>query len=420
MSTVNKSDYDLIIVGGGLVGASLAISLAEQDCRIALIEASAFRSEQLPSYDDRAIALSFGSRRIFEGMGLWPVLAKKVTPIKRIHVSDQGRFGFTRLDCDEENVDALGYVITARELGMSLLARLDEYVNSVHNDKLTLMSPASVTGITLADDQARLTINHEGKSETLSSKLIVAADGGQSSIRQQLGIDTEERDYQQTAVIANLSPGRPHQGVAYERFTTQGPMALLPLSPQDNEDRCALVWTREPKDAERIMTLDDATFLAEAQACFGQRLGRFTKIGQRHAYPLTLIRAGEQVRARLALIGNAAHTLHPIAGQGFNLGLRDVATLAQAILDAHRANQDIGALQVLEPYAQWRARDQHQVIGFTHFLVESFSTRFLPLAVARNLSLLATDILPPVKHTLARHAMGLAGKLPRLARGLPL
>lgn len=420
MSTVgteNKSDYDLIIVGGGLVGASLAISLAEQDCRIALIEASAFRSQQLPSYDDRAIALSFGSRRIFEGMGLWPLLAKKVTPIKLIHVSDQGRFGFTRLHCDEENVDALGYVITARELGMSLLERLDEHV---HNHKLTLMSPASVTDITLAEDQASVIINREGNSETLSSRLIVAADGGQSSIRQQLGIAAEERDYQQTAVIANLSPGRPHQGVAYERFTAHGPMALLPLSSQENEDRCALVWTREPKDAERIMTLDDAAFLAEAQACFGQRLGRFTKVGQRHAYPLTLIRAGEQVRARLALIGNAAHTLHPIAGQGFNLGLRDVATLAQAILDAHRAREDIGALQVLEPYAQWRARDHRQVIGFTHFLVESFSARFPPLTVARNLGLLATDILPPVKHTLARHAMGLAGKLPRLARGLPL
>lgn len=417
MSTIDNTDYDLIIVGGGLVGASLAISLAEQDCRIALIEANAYRSEQLPSYDDRAIALSFGSRRIFEGMGLWPALEKKVTPIERIHVSDQGRFGFTRLDCREENVDALGYVITGRELGMSLLEHLDRHI---HNDKLTLINPASVTDIKLGEDQARISITHGEKQESLTASLIVAADGGQSSIRQQLGIAAEERDYQQTAVIANLSPGRPHRGVAYERFTRHGPMALLPLSPQDNEDRCALVWTRAPKDAERIMALNDADFLAEAQSCFGQRLGRFTRAGQRHAYPLTLIRAGEQVRARLALIGNAAHTLHPIAGQGFNLGLRDVATLAQAIIDAHRDAQDIGSLQILEPYAQWRARDHREVIGFTHFLVESFSARFPPLAVARNLGLLAADILPTVKHGLARHAMGLAGKLSRLARGLPL
>jgi 2-octaprenyl-6-methoxyphenol hydroxylase len=230
----------------------------------------------------------------------------------------------------------------------------------------------------------------------------------------------EERDYGQTAIVANVTPAQPHQHVAYERFTPQGPIALLPLGDQNGEARCALVWTHPPTEAERLLALDEASFLAELQAGFGQRLGRFRKVGRRHSYALQLIRAEEQIRPRLVLIGNAAHTLHPIAGQGLNLSLRDVATLAQCLTDAHRDGRDIGSQAVLEGYRQWRRRDHQQVIGFTNFLVQGFSNAFGPLAVARNLGLLATDLLPPVKHGLARAAMGLAGKLPRLARGLPL
>ena len=404
------TDYDLIIVGGGMVGASLACALSKQPLRIAIIEAVPYKADKQPSYDDRAIALSFGSRQIFDGLGLWEKIVEQTTAIKRIHVSDQGKFGFTRLSSQQEKVDALGYVITARDLGKVLIHQLDQLEN------LTLINPATLTDLKLGEDHATAVIEHNGKTETLTTSLIVAADGGNSAVRQQLDIRTSDHDYKQTAIIANISPELPHQNVAYERFTQHGPLALLPM----DDNRCALVWTKNPQDAERILELNDDEFLKELQPCFGQRLGRFVKTGKRLAYPLKLVRAQEQVRNRLALIGNAAHTLHPIAGQGFNLGLRDVATLAQIICDTFQQNGDIGTLDVLEQYAQWRTRDHRQVIGFTNTLVSMFSNHFLPLSVARNLGLIATDIIPPLKHALAKHSMGLSGKLSRLARGLPL
>ncbi len=406
------TDYDLVIIGGGMVGASLAISLSEQPLRIALIEAAPLRTDATPPcYDDRAIALSFGSRRIFEGMGLWANIAAQTTAIKNIHVSDQGRFGFTRLSAQQENVDALGYVATARQLGAVLMAQLQ------HCNNLTIISPATLTELKLSDDHATTVISQDdGNTETITSKLVIAADGGNSHVRRQLDIRTTDRDYRQTAIIANITPEKPHRHVAYERFTQNGPLALLPMP----DNRCSLVWTCTPEDAERVLQLSDADFLAELQPCFGKRLGRFVKVGKRNSYPLKLIQAQEQVRARLALIGNAAHTLHPIAGQGFNLGLRDVAALAQNVVDASLVGDDIGALSVLENYSQWRQRDHRQVIAFTNTLVQTFSNQFPPLAFARNLGLVATDVVPPLKHLLARHSMGITGKLPRLARGLPL
>jgi 2-octaprenyl-6-methoxyphenol hydroxylase len=405
-----STDYDLIIVGGGMVGASLAYALSKQSLRVAIIEAVPYQADNQPSYDDRAIALSFGSRRIFDGLGLWQSLTKYTTAINRIHVSDQGRFGFARLDNRQEGVDALGYVITARNLGKALVHQLDQI------DNLTLITPANLTDIKLGDDHATAIVTRNGKTETITANLIVAADGGNSTVRQLLDIHTTDHDYNQTAIVANITPELPHQHVAYERFTKHGPLALLPM--EDN--RCALVWTHDPQESKRLLGLNDDEFLNELQPCFGWRLGRFFKVGKRTAYPLKLVRAQEQVRNRLALIGNAAHTLHPIAGQGFNLGLRDVATLAQIVSDASRDGQDIGALELLEKYSQWRTRDHRQVIGFTNTLVSTFSNHFPPLAIARNLGLIATDIIPPLKHTLSKHSMGISGKLPRLARGLPL
>ncbi|MFP5505456.1 MAG: 2-octaprenyl-6-methoxyphenyl hydroxylase [Gammaproteobacteria bacterium] len=402
--------YDLLIGGGGLVGASLACALSGRGLRIGLIEAVPYGEPGQPSYDDRAIALAAGTQRIFAGMGLWPALAARVTPIHRIHVSDRGRFGFARLDRAEEGVPALGYVALGRDLGSVLNARL------VECDDVELIAPARVTGVEFAADAAQVRVVTDGGERTLNTRLMVAADGAQSTLRELLEIPTATWEYGQTAVIANLTPQRPHDHVAYERFTDSGPLALLPMS----EGRCALVWTLRDDQVDAVMSLDDAAFLARLQARFGRRLGKLLRVGKRTAYPLRLVRARESVRPRLALIGNAAHTLHPIAGQGFNLGLRDVAALAEVLLDARRDGRDLGDVAVLARYADWRQGDHRRVIAFTDGLTRIFTSPLPPLAFARDLGMLALDLCPPAKRLFARLTMGKAGRLPRLARGLDL
>ena len=287
-------------------------------------------------------------------------------------------------------------------------------------DNVDIISPSRVTGVDVpektAGDRAGVTINHQGIEKKLSARLLVAADGRDSFVRQSLGIKTTDWDYKQTAVIANITSQYPHHHVAYERFTDSGPIAVLPIS----AGRCAIVWTCANDEVEAIMALDDDAFISAFQQKFGQRLGKFLKVGVRQAYPLRLVHAREQVRPRLALIGNAAHSLHPIAGQGFNLGLRDVATLAEIISTARAQKQDRVDRAVLNDYAIWRKRDHLRVVAFTDGLVLTFSNNFLPITIARNAGLIASDLMPPVNRLLSRQAMGLSGKLPRLARGLEL
>ncbi len=411
---MTPAPYDLLIVGGGMVGTSLALALAGRGLRLAVVEAAPFRRAAQPSYDDRAIALSQGSRRIFEAMGLWPELAPAATSIERIHVSDQGHFGITRLSAQEEGVEALGHVITGRALGEGLVQQAEGLQG------VDIFSPASLRTLRLDGAQASASLEREGETITLQARLVVAADGSDSAVRRLLDIPVRGHDYGQTALVANVTPQRPHANVAYERFTPHGPLALLPLSAVDRRPRCALVWTHDPARSEQLLALDDAGFLRALQDTFGTRLGRLLTVGRRHSYPLRLLQATEQTRPRLVLIGNAAHTLHPIAGQGLNLGLRDVAALAEVVVGAVRAGRDPGDAEVLADYDQWRAADQRRVIDFTNTLVQTFSNRFPPLSLARNLGLLATDLLPPLKHRLARGAMGRSGRLPRLARGLSL
>ena len=402
--------FDLVVVGGGLVGASLVCALAGQGLRMALVEAQPLKVSDLPGYDDRGIALAAGSQRIFAGMGLWPALADAATPIRRIHVSDRGRFGFVRLDAADEGVPALGQVALARDLGAVLLERLADL------DEVTLFAPARVADFGVDGEGARLTLDTGGGTQTIEARLVVAADGTRSALRDQLGIATTEWDYGQSAVIANVTPQLPHEGVAYERFTDTGPVALLPMS----QGRCALVWTVPADRVEAVMALDDAAFLDGLQVRFGQRLGRLERVGRRSAYPLRLVRAKAALGQRLALIGNAAHTLHPIAGQGFNLGLRDVAALAEVLAEARRAGEDPGAPEVLARYARWRQADQRRVVAFTDGLNRLFANPLPPVACARDLGMLALDLLPVAKRGFGRLAMGRAGRLPRLARGLPL
>jgi 2-octaprenyl-6-methoxyphenol hydroxylase len=402
--------YDLVIVGGGMVGASLALALGGRGLRTALIEAHAPGDPGQPGYDDRAIALAYGTRRVFEAIGVWPALRGQVEPIADIHVSERGRFGLVRLSAREEGVAALGYVVTARELGAVLMDRL------VAVPDLDLLAPARL--IDFADDGALVTlqVERDGVMHTLATRLLVAADGGDSPVRERLGVPVRRWEYGQTAVVANVTPGRPHLGRAYERFTDSGPLALLPMT----GGRCAVVWTVRDDDVDGLLALDDAAFLAGLQVRFGHRLGMFERAGRRHAYPLGLMRALESVRGRVAIIGNAAHTLHPVAGQGFNLGVRDVAALAEVVDEAHRAGLDPGAPEVLEDYRRWRQREQAVMAVATDGLARLFANPLGPLRLGRHLGLLAMAWLPGARHPLARAAMGLAGRQPRLARGVPL
>lgn len=405
------TDFDILIIGGGMVGASLGVALGGLPLSVGLIEAVEFESNAQPSYDDRTVALSYGSRRILESLKVWERLgAGGATAIKRIHISDRGRFGFTRLDASEAGVAALGYVLENRSLGQALKPVLAETGN------LTFICPATVEDIAINGDAANVTFRRDGNVKTLSARLVVAADGGASPVRNKVGIEARQSAYRQTALVTNVTPELPHRNVAYERFTENGPLAFLPMS----ENRCAVVWSQLPEEVAALMAQDDAQFLEALQARFGNRLGRFLKVGKRSAYPLSLTRVSEHVRPRLVLIGNAAHTVHPVAGQGFNLGLRDVAVLAQVLCDAQRAGSDIGSHEILSGYSAWRKRDNQAISMFTDGLVRIFSNDLAPLSFARNLGLVAVDLFPPAKRALLKLSMGLAGRLPRLARGLPL
>ncbi len=398
--------YDILIIGGGMAGASLAIALSGHGLRLGLVEAAPLKVEKVPNYDDRGIALSYGSRRIFSALEVWEGMQNQAQPIEHIHVSEQGGFGFTHLHATEEQVPALGYVITARDLGAGLLPTLENL------DDVDLIAPARVRWARVDDAQAHIGL----ENGELHARLLVAADGGNSLVRQQLGFAVRCREYHQNAITANITPGNPHGNTAWERFTTHGPMALLPMT----ESRCALVWTVADKDVGEVLSLNDEQFLHRVQKGFGWRLGRLQQAGKRTAYPLSQLWVPDAVQHRAMVIGNAAHTLHPVAGQGFNLGLRDVAVLAEVVLDAWRNQQDPGSLDTLTRYQQWRRRDQRGVVETTNLLVRSFSNDFLPVKLARNLGVLGLEALPPARHAIARAAMGLQGHLPRLSRGLPL
>lgn len=402
--------YDVVISGGGMVGASLACALSQLPLRVAVVEAVAFSEQVQPAYDDRSIALSLGSQRIFHSLGLWQDLAAAATPIKTIHVSDRGHFGVTRLSHVQEKVPALGYVVISRSFGAVLGRRLQEL------DNVDFICPAKVTGLNQGETGVNVQISRDGQNSTLQTRLLVAADGGQSQIRQLLDISTEQSDYNQTAIIANVSISAEHQNTAYERFTDSGPLALLPLPGR----QCALVWTVWRDQVEHLLDLDDEAFLQALQQRFGHRLGSFVRIGRRTTYPLHLLRAKESVNGRVVVIGNAAHSLHPIAGQGFNLGLRDVAVLVEHIAKGLRLEKDPGCAAVLEGYREQQSKDHERVVRFTDGLVRLFSNQLPPLALARNGGMLAFELLPAAKHYLSRNAMGLSGRVSGLARGIPV
>lgn len=388
------TQVNLAIIGGGLVGASLALALQEtarqRGWRIALIEPFAPGNAYQPSYDARSTALSYGSRLIYERLDLWQAIAQRAEPILQIHVSDRGRFGAARLQAIEEGVPALGYVVENAWIGHCLWQALDPQIVQWH-------CPAEVSAMRQVEAGYRLQLN-DGSS--LDCQLAVLADGGRSGLREQLGIAVNQTPYGQSAIIANVSPLEAHRGQAFERFTDDGPMAMLPL----DGNRCALVWTRTSADAERLMTLSERAFLDELQQAFGYRLGALRQVGTRHLYPLALVEAQEQVRPNLVVLGNAAHSLHPIAGQGYNLSLRDTQALAEVLSDSQAP---LGDYATLQRYLQRQQLDQQLTVGFSDRVTRLFSTAQPLLATGRNLGLLGLDLLPPAKRWFARQAMGM-------------
>jgi 2-octaprenyl-6-methoxyphenol hydroxylase len=389
---------DLAIIGGGLVGASLALALQDQararGWRICLIEPFAPGAGYQPSYDARSTALSYGTRLIYQQLGLWPAIAQRAEPILQIHVSDRGRFAAARLSAAQEGVPALGYVVENAWIGDCLWRALDAEV-------VSWRCPAEVSRLDALGDGYRLTLNDDSQ---LDCDLAILADGGRSGLREQLGIGISHTPYGQTALIANISPQQAHRGQAFERFTEDGPMALLPLA----DNRCALVWTRSCVDAERLLRLDEAGFLDELQQAFGYRLGALRQVGARNLYPLALVAAQEQVRPHLVVLGNAAHSLHPIAGQGYNLSLRDTLALAETLLDSRAP---LGDFATLQRYVRRQHTDQQLTVGFSDQVTRLFSSGEPLLAAGRNLGLLGLDLLPPAKHWFARQAMGLGTRL---------
>jgi len=403
---------DVAIVGGGLVGASLALALARLELDCLLIEATPFDQSGQPSFDERTTALSNGTRRIFEALDVWPLLARSATPIRRVHVSDRGRFGFARIDAAEQGVAELGHVVVNRIMGEALWRRLA-------TTRVRVLAPATVDAIDVRAEDCLLDVKSDEHDLGCTARLVVAADGAHSAIRSAVGVGASTWDYDQTAVVTNVAPQRFHEHVAYERFLPEGAIAMLPLS----GGRCGVVWTTSPAHARELVALDDAKFAAALEEAFGLRLGRISQVGRRQAYPLALSRADTHSAPRVAIVGNAAQGLHPIAGQGFNLGLRDAACLAEVIADAQReggAAFDCGSPAILERYRDWRARDRRGIVAFTDGLVRLFGSPFGPVKLLRDLGMLAFDLSPSAKRSLARLSLGAASRVPRLARGAPL
>jgi 2-octaprenyl-6-methoxyphenol hydroxylase len=387
------SHHDILISGGGLVGASLALALSQLELDVALIEAVPFGMTEQPSFDERTTAISNGTQRIFNAIGVWPLIERAATPIKRIHVSDQGRFGFARIDAQEQDLPQLGYVVVNRVMGEALWRRLQE-------SKVKIYAPAKVSQIRSGDGVRHVDLNvgvrHAGplQTQTITARLVIAADGANSVVREAAGIGASKQDYNQTAIVTNIGCQKFHNHIAYERFTPEGPLAMLPLS----DARVGVVWVLAPEIAQQMLQLSDAEFIARLQSAFGLRLGRFTQVGKRSSYPLALTQASAHTAERLAVIGNAAQSLHPIAGQGFNLGLRDAACLAEVL-------------------AEWRREDRGGIVKFTDGLVRLFAQPFGPVKAVRDVGMLLFDLSPHAKDYLAQLSLGSSGKIPRLARG---
>lgn len=404
---------DIVIAGGGMVGVSLALRLAArlgEQASILLVEGYPFPAPDggrptgyHPSFDARSTALSYSSRLIYEDMGIWSALDEWMCPIEHIHVSSRGHFGSTRLEASDHGWPALGYVVENAWLGRALAQALHD------QGRVEVWSPARVVDARAAGAGMRLDLEG-GPKNAVEAGLLVVADGANSTLRQALGVAATEKTYGQSAIIANIATAQAHGGCAYERFTDEGPLAMLPLcSAPGADNRSALVWTLPPERARQLVDCDPQAFLAELQSRFGYRLGRLRQVSERHCYPLALMESDEQVRQGMVVMGNAAHALHPVAGQGFNLALRDVAGLVDAVAQAVSSGAAPGDLSVLQGYARRQHADQARTIGFSDKVPALFMQTDPLLGLGRELALAGLDFLPGLKQQFVRYAAGVAG-----------
>ncbi|MGH7030573.1 MAG: UbiH/UbiF/VisC/COQ6 family ubiquinone biosynthesis hydroxylase [Stellaceae bacterium] len=403
-----SDDVELVIAGAGLNGLLLGIACAGAGLAVALVDRQDPAAMLDLGFDGRSSAIAYGSRQVLETLGLWPLIAAEAEPILEIRVADDNAPLFLHYDHRELGGDApLGWIVENRVLRRALV----EHARSLPT--LDLLAPLAV-GAVLASADATEAALSDGRR--LTARLVVAADGAASPLRHAAGIRTVEWRYPQTAIVTTVRHDRPHAGIAVEHFLPAGPFAILPMI----GNRSSIVWTEREALAPRLMALPDAEFAAELAARFGDFLGAIEPVGPRWSYPVGLMLAERYVDRRLALIGEAAHLIHPIAGQGLNLGIRDVAALAEIVIDTRRLGLDIGDDPPLRRYQEWRRLDTVLLAAVTDGLNRLFSNSIPPLRLSRDLGLAAVNRLPPLKRFLMRDAMGITGTLPRLLRGQKL
>ena len=403
-----RDDVELLIAGGGLTGLMLGLASAGAGLSVAVVDREDPSTLLADSFDGRSSAISYGSHKVLKGIGLWPRLAPDAEPIREIRVADDNSPLFLHYDHRDLDTGApLGYIVENRILRRALIDR----VGSIPNFRL--LAPLVVNSVSTSALDATAVLS-DGRR--IQARLVAAADGRTSPLRLAAGIRAIEWRYPQTGIVATVRHQRPHYGVAVEHFMPAGPFAILPMT----GNRSSIVWTERAELAARLVGLSDTAFAAELAARFGDFLGTVEPIGPRWTYPLTLLLAEEYASTRLALVGEAAHTIHPIAGQGLNLGIRDIAALAELAIDARRLGLDIGDDAVLQKYQQWRRFDTMALATVTDGLNRLFSNSLAPIQLARDFGLAVVNRLPPLKRLLMRDAMGIVGDLPRLVRGEPL
>jgi 2-octaprenylphenol hydroxylase len=401
-----NTDYDLLIAGGGMVGSALACALGDADLKIGLLEGAPLdRIRPGLELDARVSAISHASQRIFAAVGAWDgIAAWRVSPFRDMRVWDATGFGSIHFDSAAIGEPLLGWIIENRVIQFALLERVRQL------PAVELLCPATLDTAQALENGCWRVCLSDGREFT--TRLLVGADGAQSRVRQLAGIETSGWSYDQTAIVANVRTAEPHQQTAWQRFLPTGPLAFLPLA----DGRCSIVWATPPEQADALLALNEAEFAEALAEAFDQRLGAIVEVGHRAAFPLRLQHARAYVQPGLALIGDAARVIHPLAGQGVNLGLLDAATLAEVVLDAVAAGHDFGSLKVLRRYERWRKGDNLLMMGMMDGFKRLFGNGLPPVRLLRNIGLNLTDTAGPLKNFIARRAMGLAGDLPRLAR----